>query len=255
MTPPSAAQVSPTSRPGSATRGERRFFTSYMLVILGAILFGFAPTFFLRGVVEPFGPLKPLRPALLAHGFVTTAWILLFPLQAWLIAAGKRALHVRLGKIGFALGLATAASAYVVAVGLYQEPVAPPLTPAINVLLPITDVAALLVLLPLAWATRIDAQTHKRLMVIIACLLSGAALFRLPVWSRGDVAGFVVIHLFLFATVLPLWLWDWRTCGRLHRATVIGSAILAIDMFGRLLIAQTAAWAAFVRMLPGFGAP
>lgn len=47
----------------------------------------------------------------------------------------------------------------------------------------------------------------------------------------------------------------WRTRARLHRATVVGSAILAVDMFGRLLIAQTAAWAAFVRFLRGFGTP
>jgi hypothetical protein len=90
-------------------------------------------------------------------------------------------------------------------------------------------------------------------MLVIACLLAGAAIFRLPIWDRSGIAGFFVIHLALFATLLPLWLWDWRTRGRLHRATVLGSGILAVDMFGRLLIAQTAAWAAFVRLLPGFG--
>jgi hypothetical protein len=57
----------------------------------------------------------------------------------------------------------------------------------------------------------------------------------------------------LFATLAPLWLWDWRSRGGLHRATVIGSGILAVDMFGRLAVAQTAAWTAFVQLLPGFG--
>jgi hypothetical protein len=226
-----------------------------MVAILLAIVIGFAPSFFLRGLVEPFGPLKPLRPAVLVHGLVMTAWILLFPLQAWLISAGRRALHLQLGKLGFALGAATTVTAYVVATGLYREPVAPPLTPALNVVLPLTDIATLCVLLPLAWARRMDGQTHKRLMLVIACLLCGAAIFRLPVWDRSGLAGFFVIHLALFATLLPLWWWDWRTRGRLHRATVIGSGILAVDMFGRLLIAQTAAWAAFVRLLPGFGTP
>jgi hypothetical protein len=73
----------------SATRAERRFFSGYTLAILLAIVIGFAPSFFLRGLVEPFLPLKPLRPAVLVHAVLTTAWVLLFPLQAWLIAAGS----------------------------------------------------------------------------------------------------------------------------------------------------------------------
>jgi hypothetical protein len=251
-----AADAAPSSaQPGRAARAERRFYSGYTLAILLAIVIGFAPSFFLRGLVEPFATLKPLRPVVLVHGLVTAAWVLLFPLQAWLISAGRRDLHMQLGKLGFALGAAMTATAYVVAMSLYREPVAPPLTPALNVVLPLTDVATLCVLLPLAWGSRMDAQAHKRLMLVIACLLCGAAIFRLPVWNRSGLAGFFVIHLALFATLTPLWLWDWRTRGRLHRATVLGSGILAVDMFGRLLIAQTAAWAAFVRILPGFGTP
>ncbi len=249
-----AANAAPSSvRPGGAARAERRFYGGYTLAILIAIAIGFAPSFFLRGFVEPFAPLKPLSLAAVVHGLVTTAWVLLFPLQAWLIAKGRRALHMQLGKVGFALGAATAVTAYVVAMALYRNPTAPELSPAVNVVLPLTDVATLCVLLPLAWVSRFDGQAHKRLMLVIACLLAGAAIFRLPIWSRSDVAGFVVIHLALFATLVPLWIWDWRTLGRLHRATRIGSAILAADMFGRLGLAQTAAWAAFVRLLPGFG--
>jgi hypothetical protein len=236
-------------------RAEHRFYTGYTLAILIAIVIGFAPSFFLRGLVEPFSPLKPLRSAVLVHGLVTTAWVLLFPLQAWLISTGRRGLHQQLGKLGFALGAAVTVTAYIVAMGLYREPAAPPLTPALNVVLPLTDAATLCVLLPLAWAWRMDGHAHKRLMLVIGCLLCGAAIFRLPIWNRTDIVGFVVIHLALFATLVPLWLWDWRTRGRLHRATVVGSGILAVDMFGRLGFAQTAAWAAFVQLLPGFGTP
>jgi hypothetical protein len=242
----------PPPAPQQAAPAERRFYGGFTLAILLAILVGFAPSFFLRGLVEPFGPLKPLRPAVLVHGLVATAWVVLLPLQAWLISTGRRRLHTQLGKIGFALGAVIAASAYVVAMGLYREPVTPPLTPALNVVLPLTDVATLCVLLPLAWVRRFDAQAHKRLMLVIACLVAGAAIFRLPMWDRSGIGGFVVIHLALFATLVPLWIWDLRTRGRLHRATLLGSAFLAVDMFGRLLIAQTAAWAAFVRLLPGF---
>jgi hypothetical protein len=248
------ADAAPSAgQPQRKARAERRFYTGYTLAILLVILIGFAPSFFFRGLVEPYGPLKPLRPAVLVHGVVTAAWVMLFPLQAWLINTGRRGLHMQLGKLGFALGAVSTVTAYVVAMGLYRGPAAPPLTPALNVVLPLTDAATLCVLLPLAWAWRLDGQAHKRLMLVIGCLLCGAAIFRLPIWSRTDLVDFFVIHLALFATLAPLWLWDWRTLGRLHRATLLGSGILAVDMFGRLLIAQTATWAAFVRLLPGFG--
>jgi hypothetical protein len=65
---------------------------------------------------------------------------------------------MRLGKLGFALGAAVTVSAYIVATGLYREPAAPPLTPALNVVLPLTDAATLCVLLPLACAWRFEAK-------------------------------------------------------------------------------------------------
>jgi hypothetical protein len=248
------ATVTP-KMPRATGNAERLFYTSYMFAIFAAVLVGFAPSFFLRGVVPPFRPLKPLHPIVLVHGAITASWILLFPLQAWLISAGKRALHIRIGNWGFALGVAMTASAYVLAVGLYHEPPPPGLTPTLNVTLAFSDFLTLLVLLPLAWRWRKNGQMHKRIMIIIACLLGGAAIFRLPFGDRTTVGGLVVVHLWLYATLLPLWIWDFRTLGRLHRATMIGSAIVAIDMFGRLLIAQTPAWTAFVAAFPGFGWP
>ena len=43
-------------------RAERRFFTSYTIVIALIIVAGFAPSFFLRGLMPPYVPLKPLPP-------------------------------------------------------------------------------------------------------------------------------------------------------------------------------------------------
>jgi len=234
-------------------RAERRFFSGYMIALAAAILIGFAPSFFLRGLVEPFAPLRPLRPLVVVHGIVTASWVLLFPIQARLIAAGQWQLHMRLGKLGFILGAAMAATAYFLAIHLYHEPAPPGLTPALNVLLPLTDFFTMVVLLTWGWRRRMDAQAHKRIMTVIGCLLAGAAIFRVPTFDRGTIPGLVAIHGLLFATVLPLWVWDLRTRGKPHRATVVGSAFLFGDMFGRLAVALTPAWPAFVALLPGFG--
>jgi hypothetical protein len=250
-----ASAAPPAAGPGWGKRAERRFFTGYMTTLAIAILIGFAPSFFLRGLVEPFGPLRPLRPLVIVHGTVTASWVLLFPIQARLIAAGRWQLHVKLGKIGFLLGATMAATAYLLAVHLYHEPPPPGLTPALNVLLPLTDFFAMATLLTLGWRRRLDAQAHKRIMTVIGCLLAGAAIFRIPTFDRGTIPGLVGVHVLLFATVLPLWAWDLRTRGKPHRTTVVGSAILFVDMFGRLAVALTPVWPAFVTLLPGFGRP
>lgn len=245
----------PRTAIGASKSAERRFFGIFLTFLAAAVVVGFAPSFFARGIVPPYAPLRPLRAIVVVHGLLAASWMLLFPLQAWLISAGKRALHMRLGKIGFAIASTMVASTYLLAIHLYHEPAPPGLSPALNVVLPLTDFFTLLVLLPIAWRWRFDMQAHKRIMVVIACLLAGAAIFRLPFGDRTSIAGFVVVHLALYATILPLWLWDLFSTGRLHRATMIASGIVAVDMFGRLLIATTPAWAAFVAALPGFGAP
>jgi len=253
------ASTAPAAQPAAGSpnrkRAERRFFSGYMTAIAAAILFGFAPSFFLRGLVPPFFPLKPLHPLLVVHGTVTASWVLLFPIQARLIATGQWQLHIRLGKLGFVLGAAMATTAYLLGIHQYHEPPPPGLTPALNVLLTLTDFFTMVVLLTWGWRRRMDAQAHKRIMTLIGCLLAGAAIFRVPTFDRGTIPGLIAIHGLLFATVLPLWAWDLRTRGKPHRVTVIGSAILFTDMFGRLAVALTPVWPAFVNLLPGYGWP
>jgi hypothetical protein len=65
-----ADSIPSSAQPSGAARAERRFYGAYTLAILLAILVGFAPS-------------------------------LLLPLQAWMIAAGRRGLHMQLGKAGF----------------------------------------------------------------------------------------------------------------------------------------------------------
>lgn len=250
-----ATALAPRATEQTGKQAEHRFYTTYLTILLLAVLIGFAPSFFLRGLVPPYGALRPLRAIVVVHGLLATLWLVLFPIQAWLISRGKRALHMRLGKIGFLIATAMIVTTYFLAVHLYHEPPPPNFSPAVNVVLPLTDFLTLAILLPIAWRKRFDRQAHKRIMVIIACLLAGAAIFRLPFGDRSSVGGIFVVHLALYATLFPLWLWDVTTLRKLHRATVTGSAIVAVDLFGRFLVAFTPAWAAFVAALPGFGTP
>src|SRR5690349_14323419 len=75
---------------------ERRYFIGSALVLLVLTLAGFAKTYYLREFFET----TPLSTFLHVHGIVMTAWLVLFLVQASLIAAGRRTWHRRLGVVG-----------------------------------------------------------------------------------------------------------------------------------------------------------
>jgi len=234
-------------------RAERRFFASYTIVIALIIVAGFAPSFFLRGLMPPYVPLRPLPPELIAHGLLAATFTLFFPLQAWLIASGKRAVHVKLGNWGFALGAAMLPASYMVAAFTYNRVLpADPNFAAIVAGVALSALPTLIVLLALGWRRRFDAQTHKRLMVVIICVLADPAIARLPLWGAPPL-GFVVGQLAMLALLIPLWVWDFARRGRPHWATVLGTLLYVFELTWRLPVITTPQWRAFVAGLPGFG--
>jgi hypothetical protein len=228
-------------------RAERAFYASYILGLVLLVLVGFAPTFFLRGLVDPYWPpLRPIRPVVLAHGIVTTAFVLLFPLQAWLIGRGQRAMHMRVGRWGFALGGAVALTIYLVAADQYHRAIAPAQ--------PLTDFATVALVLALAWRWRLDAQAHKRMMIALLCVLTGAGVGRVPITDQPVLLGFSPNLLLPFVLLAPLWVWDLATRGRIHVATVVGTALLTSSLV-KLLLLPSSDWEPLFAILPGSAGP
>src|SRR5579875_1969540 len=74
-------------RPNRAA--ERAFFAAMALLILASVLFGFARSYFLAGMVR-----APLPNRLIhIHGAVFTLWILLFLVQTALVTTKKIRVH------------------------------------------------------------------------------------------------------------------------------------------------------------------
>jgi len=246
-----AAALPASARVGN--REERVFFSIYALALALVIFPGFAPSFYLRGVVPPYHRLNPLRPEVILHAILAGTFILLYPLQTWLIATGRRTWHIRLGKWGFALGLLMVPVGYWVAASFYRVLAKLPpnfgIKPALVMAAPLPDIVVFAILLAVAWRKRFDIQTHKRLMILIACGLADPAISRFPFWSAELLPSAVT-----FSTVVPLWAWDLARNRALHWATLFGSGLLLAKLSGRLLFAATEGWASLVAALPGFGA-
>ncbi|MGH7493680.1 MAG: hypothetical protein ACREOO_14985 [bacterium] len=83
--------------------GDRLFFSGMALLILGSVVVGFAPTFYMA-------PLFTGRPAspeqfFYVKGVVFSAWFLLMPIQCWLITSQRVILHRTLGIAGASIAV------------------------------------------------------------------------------------------------------------------------------------------------------
>lgn len=232
-----------------STSAERRFFTGMALAILATVVVGFSRSFFLRPLF-PEWP-SPSEAIFYVHGALFTAWIVLFAAQASLVAAGRTGLHRRIGTYGVALAVAMvilgtlgALIAAHRATGFVGIPV-PPLQ---FLAVPLFDMILFATFVGLAIAQRRNPQSHKRWMLLATINLITAAIARWPVIKPlGPLAFFAITDLFIVALAV----WDVRTRGRLHSATLWGGLLTIVSQPLRLVVSGTDAWLAFARWATG----
>lgn len=240
-----------------AARSERRFYTFYTLGLLLLTLIGFSRSFYLSWVVPVWEPL-PLSPLVVAHGITASALILLFPLQALLITRGKRGLHMATGALALALAALLIVLIYLAAAESFHRPL-PPEREAMRPL-SATLSLSLILLMPLffwlGWRNRQNPQTHKRWMILAGCVLIAPAIARIPIMSallpNNPALGFTVgTQALMFATVIPLWIRDKRTLGKVHRVTLWGSVLFFLVLALRVPFGFLAG-PHMIAVLPGF---
>jgi hypothetical protein len=85
--------------PNERQNAERKFYTRMGLSLVALVFLGFAPSFYLRGVVPPYPRPNPTLPWwVIVHGSLFTVWMGLFVAQTRLIAGQRHTLHMTLGK-------------------------------------------------------------------------------------------------------------------------------------------------------------
>ena len=236
---------------------ERKFYSRMALFLVLIVFLGFAPSFYLKGIVPAYPRPNPtLPPAVILHGTVFTLWMAVLVAQTQLIAARKHEVHMRLGKLAMLLAILLIPVMYLTAVWQVARANQPPFTD------PLTwTIVPLAVILPFAfvvwngWAKRRDVQSHKRLMLTAAIMvMMGPSIGRLPI-APPTLGGMTFLLLLGLTLFIPLFLWDRRTLGHLHPATKLGFAMAATSVaiplvvfWGRL------PWASVAAKLPGVGA-
>jgi hypothetical protein len=240
--------------PNARASAERRFYCWMAIGLMALVFLGFAPSFYLRGVVPAYPRPNPTLPlSVILHGSLFSLWMLAFIVQTQLVAAGRRDVHMKLGKASMVLAVLLVPIMYLTAVGQVaranQAPFTDPLTWTI---VPLAVIVPYAVMIWNGWRHRKNAQWHKRSMLGAAILVvAGPSIGRLPI-APPTILGFTFIFLLGLLLFVPLYLWDRRTIGQAHPATKLGFSMLLISVAIPLAVFWTGAdWASVAARLPG----
>lgn len=218
------------------------FFVGMALFLTGIVIVGFWPTYFgpvFLGQEAPsdWGVVEAAWTIHL-HAAVFTGWMALLVVQTVLVARVKTRLHMRLGRYGAAFGLVLIVAGLIVTLAQIQGLVSTGNTwieassRAWNSLVPILVQFPLL--LGLGYVYRMRPAAHKRYMLFATIALVRAAEDRIAtfIWT-GDG----VVEIIFLAEVGPIWVYDLYAEGRIHPATIVGTAVVLLThVIGMLLV-------------------
>jgi hypothetical protein len=225
---------------------ERTFFVGMAGVFLLLVFLGFAPSYYLRGIVRPYAPLVPPTPLVHLHALLFSSWVALFVVQTGLVAARRTDLHRRLGVLGVVLASAMILVGTLTALRQAARGSGPPSLPPLTWLaVPFFDILVFAVLVGAALALRRKPQSHKRLMFVTMVALMSPAIGRMP--TPSFLNDYVVTFVLPDLGLLALAAWDLRASGRVHRVTVLAGGFLIMSQVVRVLIWSSAPWLAFAR--------
>jgi hypothetical protein len=240
--------------PNAKASAERRFYCWMAIGLLALVFLGFAPSFYLRDIVPAYPRPNPSLPlAVIVHGSLFTLWMLAFIVQTQLVAAGRRDIHMKLGKASMVLAVALIPVMYLTSVWQVARANQPPFTtPLTWTIVPLAGIIPYAVLIWNGWAHRKNAQWHKRSMLAAAILVvAGPSIGRLPI-APPTIVGFTIIFSLGLLLFVPLYMWDQRSIGRTHPATRLGFLMLLVSIAIPLAVFWTGAdWASVAARLPG----
>lgn len=221
---------------------ERRFYSGMAIMMVVIVVIGFAPSFYFRGLVYYPRPNPSISPLVLLHGVMFSAWMLIFLMQARLIARGSRDLHMKLGRLSMVFAASLVPLMIATTIGQVARANQPPgFTPLGWTAVPAFGIPMFAALIWLGWSRRRDAQAHKRLMLCAALMMMDPAIGRIPLFPP-DMSSVRLSDLLGWLPFLALIAWDWRTLRRLHWATLFGAGGWGLILIVRGFAVTSPSW-------------
>ena len=227
---------------------DRWIFVAMAEWFIVVVLTGFIPDLLMKIRMVQAGARPPFPPALHVHAVLMGSFLLLLLAQTWLMATGRKAMHMQLGVAGVAVAAALVLAGAVLAPTMYYQTwnalqSAPPaareqlqqiLSTRENILLLQLRIG---MLFPLFLALGISARAndsglHKRMIILATAMPMEAAIARMTWLPTTMPAAPLSIELFVLLVVTPMLAWDVIRNHSIHRAYLwwlsiyLGSAVL-----------------------------
>lgn len=220
---------------------ERRFFSGMAILMIVIVLIGFAPSFYFRGLVHYPRPNPTISPLVMLHGVMFSAWMLIFLMQARLVAAGRRDLHMQLGKWSMVFAATLIPLMIATTIGQVARANQPPgFTPLGWMAVPAFGIPVYATFLLAGWAKRREPPAHKRFMLGAALLMMDPAIGRIPLLPPD--ASFRLSDLLGWLPFLALVAWDWRSLGGIHGATLFVTGLWGVVLILRGFAVTSPLW-------------
>jgi hypothetical protein len=232
-------QAIPRHKPANPA-SDRIFFATMAAVLWATVLFGFAKTYFLAGMIAAPLPDKLIH----IHGAAFTLWMVLLVVQIGFVSAGKIAWHKKLGLFGFGLAVAMVVLGLLAATDALRRGHAPNgLTPQTFYIIPLSSITVFAVLVFFAYRARRWPAAHKRLILIATIGIMDAAVGRWPI-------AFLQTHppaqdLVPFAFLLAVMAYDLISLRRIQKATLWASLLIIAVHLTRVPIGMSPLWQRF----------
>ena len=223
--------LSGTPRARAIDRWIYVFMAAWFIVIT---LVGFVPDAMMKVAMVEAGARPPFPLVMHVHAVLMGSFLLLLLAQTWLMATGRRALHMQLGVLGMVLAAALVVVGFVLAPTMYYQVWGganfgpPPVRQALAPVLPILEnilllqiaaglMFALFITIGLTARER-DAGLHKRMVILAIAVPLGAAIDRMSWLPSTMPASPLATDLYVLLAVAPMFAWDVIRNRRVHEA-------------------------------------
>lgn len=258
--------LSGTPRAHAIDRWIFVFMAGWFIAI---VLAGFIPDSLMKIEMVRAGQRPPFPLVLHMHAVLMGAFLLLLLAQVWLMATGRKAMHMQLGIAGAVGAVAIVAVGLVLIPTMYHQlwnsaQSAPPevqgqLQQAVRIWDNITLLQIRIgILFPLFMAIGlrargVEAGLHKRMMILATAMPLPAGIDRIP-WLPHTMPGSPwSVDLYTLAAISPMLVWDVVRNGRVHRAYWICLAVYVPCAIAVHMLWDTDWWHAVVPRLMQVG--
>jgi hypothetical protein len=226
--------LSGTARAHAIDRWIYVFMAAWFIII---VLVGFIPDAMMKVAMVKAGARPPFPLILHVHAVLMGSFLLLLLAQTWLVATGRKAVHMQLGVLGMVLAGALVVAGFVLAPTMYYQvwggaTFGPPaVRAALAPVLPMVEnilllqmaagfMFALFITVALVARAR-DAGLHKRMVILATAAPLGAAIDRMSWLPSTMPANPVATNLYVLLAIAPMFVWDVIRNKRVHPAYLL----------------------------------